>query len=82
MKCINRNYIYPQFKADYNFLCIIKKELLWVPFLSKILFTYFKILILNVGQFRTHNKKFIFCFAVKIASAKIKAPEDKVEKAI
>ena len=79
MKCINGNYIYPQFKADYNFLCIIKKELLWVPFLSKILFTYFKILILNVGQFRTHNKKFIFSFAVKIASAKIKAPEAKVE---
>ena len=45
----------------------------------KNIITYFKILILNVGQFRTHNKKFIFCFAVKIASAKIKAPEAKVE---
>ena len=51
--------------------------------LLKILFTYFIILILNVGQFRTHNKKFIFYkSAVKIASAKIKAPESKVEVTI
>ena len=31
MKCINGNYIYPQFKADYNFLCIIKNTIIYFP---------------------------------------------------